>query len=73
MISFEKDVTEHLDKKNLFVLPFLALTLCSPIGGAATIFISLFFYILEMLYHTNYCVWFHYLPTTLDWRVGKII
>ena len=46
----------------------------SPIDGAARIFLILsFFYILGMLDHANYCVCFHLLPTTLNWRGRKII
>ena len=37
------------------------------------LFLSLFSYILEMLDHANYHVWFHLLPTTLDRRGRTII
>ena len=60
--------------KLFFSFSFLALKICLPIDGVARIFILFFLfflYTLETLDHTNLCVWFHFLPTTLDRRARK--
>ena len=47
----------------MFFLPFLALTLCSPTDGVASISIFIDNYLMETLDHVNYCVWLHFFGT----------